>query len=72
MCPFPSIEAAVNTTVQILQAGIPIAKIELLDETSIDAVNRFSKLDYAVAPTLFMEFTGSPQSVEEQANLICE
>ena len=58
-----------NTTVEILQAGIPVCKIEFLDEISLEATNTFSKLDYPVAPTLFLEFIGSPQSVEEQASI---
>lgn len=69
VCSFPTVEDAVNTTVEILQAGIPICKIEFLDEISLEAANRFSKLDYPVAPTLFLEFIGSPQSVEEQASM---
>ena len=63
---FPSVKAAIATTVEILQASIPIARIEFLDELSMDAANRYSKLGLPVAPTLFMEFSGSPQSVEEQ------
>ena len=59
-------QAAVNTSVQILQSGIPIAKIEFLEELYLEAVNQYSKLDYPVKPTLFLEFTGSPQSVQEQ------
>lgn len=62
-------EDAVNTTVEILQAGIPVCKIEFLDEIALEAVNKFSKLDYPVAPTLFLEFVGSPQSVEEQTSM---
>ena len=70
VCPFPSVEAAVTTTVEVLQAGIPVAKIEFLDDQSLDATNRYFKLDYPVAPTLFLEFVGSPQSVEEQASIV--
>lgn len=62
-------EDAVNTSVEILQAGIPVCKIEFLDEIALDAANKFSKLDYPVAPTLFLEFVGSPQGVEEQASV---
>ena len=70
MCGFPSIESAVNTTVEVLQAGIPVARMEFLDELSLEAANRFSHLDYPVKPTLFLEFTGSPQSVEEQTEIV--
>ena len=66
VCPFPSVEAAVDTVVATIQAGVPIARIELLDAMVMDAVNKYAKLDYAVAPTLFFEFHGTPRGVEEQ------
>ncbi|XP_044047929.1 probable D-lactate dehydrogenase, mitochondrial isoform X2 [Siniperca chuatsi] len=68
VCSFPSIQAAVDSTVQILQAGVPIARIEFLDDVMIDACNRFSSLSYPVTPTLFLEFHGSERSLEEQVN----
>ncbi|KAK2841818.1 hypothetical protein Q5P01_012018 [Channa striata] len=68
VCSFPSIQAAVDSTVQILQSGVPIARIEFLDDVMIDACNRFSRLSYPVTPTLFLEFHGSERSVEEQVN----
>ena len=43
---------------------------EFLDEVSIDAVNKFNKMDMKVAPSLFLEFTGSPSSLDEQAALV--
>ncbi|XP_074864914.1 putative D-lactate dehydrogenase, mitochondrial [Carettochelys insculpta] len=67
VCAFPSVRAAVGCTVQALQAGLPLARVEFLDEVMMDACNRFSGLSYAVAPTLFLEFHGSPAGVEEQA-----
>ena len=70
MCGFSSLEGAVNTTVQVLQMGVAISRIELLDELSIEAANKYSHLDYPVTPTLFMEFTGSPSGVEEQAQIV--
>ena len=64
---FESIDAAVDAVIMIVQLGIPIARIELMDETQVDAVNKFSKLDRPVAPTLFFEFHGlSDAAVEEQ------
>lgn len=66
VCSFPSVQAAVDSTVQILQAGVPIARIEFLDDVMMDACNRFSSLSYAVSPTLFLEFHGSERSLEEQ------
>ena len=59
-----------TTTIQTLQSGIPIGKIEFLDDLSIKAANSFANLNYPLLPTLFMELSGSPQSVEEQTALV--
>jgi D-lactate dehydrogenase (cytochrome) len=67
---FPSMADAVNTVIQTIQSGIPVARIELLDEAQIDAVNRYSKLDYAVRPTLLFEFHGTERGVVEQAEMV--
>ncbi len=64
---FPDIAAAVSTAIAAIQSGIPVARIELLDEVMIRAVNRYSDLDHAEQPTLFLEFHGSPGAVKEQA-----
>lgn len=64
---FPTIEDAVNCVIATVQMGLPMARIELLDALTMQAVNRYSKLDYAETPTLFVEFEGSPASVAEQA-----
>jgi D-lactate dehydrogenase (cytochrome) len=63
---FPSVEAAVDTVVETIQSGVPIARVELLDDVQLKAVNDYSGFDYPVLPTLFMEFSGGPKSVEEQ------
>jgi D-lactate dehydrogenase (cytochrome) len=67
VCPFNTIDAAVNAVMAVMAAGIPMARIELLDEVQIDAVNRYSGLKNKVSPTLFLEFQGSKSAVVEQA-----
>ena len=70
VCSFPSIEAAVRTTIQIIQLGIPIARVELIDSNTVRMVNTYAKLGLNEAPMLLMEFHGSPASVKEQAELV--
>ncbi|XP_077996560.1 putative D-lactate dehydrogenase, mitochondrial [Glandiceps talaboti] len=70
VCSFDSIQSAVETVIQVLHCGIPIARIEFLDEVCMDSVNRYSKLNYKVAPTLFLEFHGSDTSVGDQAKAV--
>ncbi|XP_066493383.1 probable D-lactate dehydrogenase, mitochondrial [Tiliqua scincoides] len=66
VCAFPTMQAAVDSTIQVLQAGIPVARIEFLDDVMMGACNRYSGLTYAELPTLFLEFHGSEHSVKEQ------
>ena len=66
-CTFASIDAAVRTTIQVIQMGVPIARCELLDAHAVRAVNRHDRLALPEAPMLLMEFHGSAASVEEQA-----
>jgi D-lactate dehydrogenase (cytochrome) len=70
ICHFPSIAAAVATTIQIIQLGVPIARCELLDANAIRGVNQHSKLSLREAPMLLMEFHGSEASVKEQAETV--
>lgn len=67
VCSFPDIGESVETVIEILQSGIPVARCELLDESSMRAVNAYAKLSYEDAPTMFFEFHGTPASVREQA-----
>ena len=69
-CSFPSIDAAVQTTIQIIQMGVPIARVELIDENAVRMVNAHSKINLPVQPMLLMEFHGSPASVKEQAETV--
>jgi D-lactate dehydrogenase (cytochrome) len=66
---FPSIEDCCNTAIQTIQMGIPIARIELVDVEHIKAINAYSKLTLAEAPTLFVEFHGTDAGVAEQADM---
>ncbi len=70
VCSFQEIAGAVNTVIQTLQAGIPIARSEALCATTMKAINAYSKTSYREQPTLFLEFHGTQAGVEEQARLV--
>src|SRR4029079_10140656 len=67
ICPFPSVEEACNATIQTLQSGIPVARIELLDELQVKASNAYSKLTLPESPMLLLEFHGTEQGTAEQS-----
>ncbi|MBI4275529.1 MAG: FAD-binding protein [Rhizobiales bacterium] len=67
VCPFPTVEACCNATIQTIQSGIPVARIELLDALQVKAVNLHSKLGLPETPMLFLEFHGTDASVAEQS-----
>jgi D-lactate dehydrogenase (cytochrome) len=70
VCPFETIRGAVDTVIATIQSGIPVARIELMDEVQMGAVVRHSKLDYPAVPTLFFEFHGTESGVVEQAETV--
>ena len=67
VCSFPDLASAINTVIMTIQCGIPIARIELLDEVQMAATNSYSDLSYPEVPTLFFEFHGTDSSVAEQS-----
>src|SRR5437667_9658601 len=68
VCQFPDLKSAVDTVIVAMQVGIPVARIELLDDVQMDACIRYSKLDkYEAKPTLFFEFHGTDAAVREHA-----
>jgi len=69
-CCFASLLEAVNTTIQIIQLGVPIARCELLDSTTVKVVNQHSKLNLPESAMLLMEFHGSPAGVQEQVETV--
>ncbi len=71
VCAFDTIKGAVDTVIATIQLGVPVARIELLDDVQVDAVNRHSKTSYPVADTLLFEFHGdSERAVSEQAKIV--
>ena len=72
ICHFPSVAAAVDTTIAIIQMGVPIARVELLDANAVRAVNHHDKLALRETPMLLMEFHGSDAGVREQSATVQE
>ncbi|CAH1776052.1 unnamed protein product [Owenia fusiformis] len=72
ICHFPDVQSAVDTVVQTLQCGIPMARIELLCEKMMDAFNKYSNYDYKVTPSLFLEFHGAENHVDDQGKIVAE
>lgn len=65
-CAFPDMASAVNAVIETIQLGVPVARIELMDEASIRAVNSYSKTDFQELPTLMLEFHGSKVGARDQ------
>src|ERR1051325_629594 len=72
-CAFATVEGAIDTVIATIQLGVAVARIELLDDTKMEAINRYSGTTYPVAPTLFFEFHGdSDAHVRDQATTVQE
>ena len=69
---FPDIEAAGRAAVAMIRTGMRIGRVELVDARTVGAVNAYKGTDYAAAPTLFLEFSGSQASVESDVEVARE
>mgnify|MGYP000176645719 CR=1 FL=1 len=66
VCSFSELDGAVNTVIEAIQIGLPLSRIELLDELQIKAINQYKKTSHEEKPTLFIEIHGTPLGVREQ------
>jgi len=70
VCAFDSVDGCTRTVIQTIQAGIPVARCDIVCDKTVGAINKFKKTAYRVAPTVFFEFHGSKSSVVEQAEAV--
>jgi D-lactate dehydrogenase (cytochrome) len=70
ICNFPSLDAAVRSVIEIIQTGVPIARVEFMDTAAVKATNAYSRLSLKESPLLLFEFHGSPSGVKEQAAVV--
>lgn len=70
VCCFPSTGDAVNAVIQTIQMGVPVARVEFLDENGVKAINAYDKMNLPEQPLLLFEFHGTPAGVAEQAQLV--
>jgi len=70
VCSFPDVNSAVQTAIGVIQCGVPVARVEFLDDKAMLAVNRYSKFQYPEQPTLFFEFHGTTTGVAEQVETV--
>ena len=70
ICNFPDLGAAVDSVIEVIQMGVPVARIEFMDVHAVRATNRYSHLMLRESPLLLFEFHGSPASVREQAESV--
>jgi D-lactate dehydrogenase (cytochrome) len=69
---FPGVREAVETVIEAMQSGVPLARAEMLDSLTIRAINVHSRTTLTEAPTLFLEFSGSEAQVQEQSGVLRE
>lgn len=72
ICNFPSLDAAVRSVIEIIQMGVPVARVEFMDAWAVKATNAYSKLELKETPLLLFEFHGTPSGVREQAEVVQE
>ena len=72
ICSFPDIASAVNTVIVAIQTGVPLARVEFLDENGVKAINKHDQLTLPEKPLLLFEFHGSAHGVKEQAETVQE
>lgn len=70
ICNFPTLDAAVQSVIEIIQMGVPVARVEFMDSAAVKATNAYSHLQLTESPLLLFEFHGSPAGVKEQAELV--
>ena len=70
VCAFPDVHSAIDTVVQVIQMGVPVARCEFVDAVAIRAINAFSQLALPESPHLFFEFHGSQAGVKEQVEVV--
>ncbi|HLU02901.1 MAG TPA: FAD-linked oxidase C-terminal domain-containing protein [Advenella sp.] len=70
ICNFPTLDAAVQSVIEVIQMGVPVARVEFMDTWAVKATNAYSKLALKESPLLLFEFHGSPAGVKEQAEIV--
>lgn len=72
ICNFPDLRSAVQSVIEVIQMGVPVARVEFMDTAAVKATNAYSKLELKESPLLLFEFHGSPSGVREQAETVQE
>jgi D-lactate dehydrogenase (cytochrome) len=70
ICNFPDLDSAVQSVIQVIQMGVPVARVEFMDTWAVKATNAYSNLTLKESPLLLFEFHGSPAGVNEQAQVV--